>query len=205
MTKQAKRGLAHHAQARHGVAKPRVAKRAKPGRAHQGPGDAKRSRLSKRRSTVREELLALQRRDGVLFPARAVEWARLNPRSALHRSLEWDDDEAAEQYRIWQVRHLIAVHIVNKKGQRLMVSLTIDRVASGGYRDIGAVLHDQTLRDVLLTDAIADLERAQSKYNSLMELAGVWKEVKKARSKYGAKQPRQPTAKSGLTKQSVAG
>jgi hypothetical protein len=103
-----------------------------------------------------------------------VNWARSNPGSALHRSLEWDDGVAAENWRIWQVRRLIALHIVYADDSRAMVSLSIDRSGDGGYRSMEDVLPVQRLRDCMLDDALRDLNRLKLKYEKLEELAQVW-------------------------------
>lgn len=127
--------------------------------------------------TIRDELTALQQRDGLLRPEAAVAWAREHNQSALHGALEWNDTIAAEAHRLQQVRQLIALHVVNEKGIRAMVSLTIDRTGAGGYRDIESVLATPDLREVLLADALAELERMRAKYESLVELAKVWDEI----------------------------
>jgi len=134
--------------------------------------------------TIRDELVELQKHDGILRPESAVMWARKNPKSALHGALEWDDNAAAHQYRIWQVRQLIAVHVVNEEGVRQIVSLSIDRInQGGGYREINSILASPPLREILLADALAELERMRLKYQGLVELAKVWDEVHRARTR----------------------
>lgn len=62
--------------------------------------------------TIRSELLELQSNSGGLLQAEeVVRWARENPESALYRNLEWDNEKAGEQFRIWQGRRLIAIGI----------------------------------------------------------------------------------------------
>lgn len=129
--------------------------------------------------TIRTELLNLQTQSGGLLHAeKVVSWAKNNPKSDLHGSFEWNNDKAADEYRIWQARRLIAIHVVSEEGIRQLVSLTIDREQEGGYRHIDAVLQNQSLRGVLLADALADLERVRLKYEGLVELARVWDEVR---------------------------
>lgn len=135
--------------------------------------------------TIRDELLALKRRDGMIVAEDGIEWARKHPNSDLYRSLQWDDAKAAHEHRLWQVRRLIAIHIVSDEGGRQVVSLSIDRTKErGGYRDLDDVLPRRDLREVLLQDALAELERVQAKYNRLQELSEVWAakdQVKKRR------------------------
>lgn len=124
--------------------------------------------------TVRTELMALQKEHRVLRPETVVEWARKNKKSAIHSAIEWDDTEAAHEYRLWQVRHLIAVNVVNVEGQRQILSLSIDRQNGGGYRSIDNIMASPKMRSVLLSDALMELKRVQLKYGALKELAGVW-------------------------------
>jgi len=129
--------------------------------------------MSEKTDHIGDELLALQNDEGKINPAEAVEWARTNVDSHLHAKLEWDDSVAGEKYRIWQVRTLISVHIVDSEGARKFVSLSIDR-KEGGYRPINEVLARIDLREVMLRDALEELERVQRKYQHLQELSEVW-------------------------------
>jgi hypothetical protein len=129
--------------------------------------------MSERVETIAAELLRLRTGDGRICAPDAVRWAREHPESRLHASLQWDDAIAGEAYRVWQVRTLIAVHIVDAEGARRFVSLSIDR-AEGGYRQISDVMRSRDMRAVMLSDALAELERVQRKYRHLQELDVVW-------------------------------
>lgn len=149
--------------------------------------------MSERLDTITAELLALRTDQGVINPSEVVQWARVNTDSRLHGALTWDDETAAERYRIWQVRSLISVHIVDVDGGRKFVSLSIDRTGghSGGYRPIGEVMDDETLREVLLADAMAELERVQKRFTRLTELKAVWEEVNKAKRRRSVRKVRE--------------
>ena len=123
---------------------------------------------------IADELLALRNDNGVINPGEVVTWAKNNPGSRLHASLEWDDALAGERWRREQVRGLIAVHVTDADGSRKLISLSIDRTASGGYRPLDEVLGQPTLREVMLKDALAELDRVQKKYEKLQELERVW-------------------------------
>lgn len=141
--------------------------------------------------TIKDELLALQLDQKVLVAEQVVYWAANHPDSALYHSLEWDDTKAAQEYRIWQVRRLIAIHVVNVEGVREMVSLSIDRVNSGGgYRALNTVLESPRMRDVLLADALAELERVQTKYEALVELAQIWAAKDRVKRRASRRRPR---------------
>lgn len=135
--------------------------------------------------TIREELEALKGNKPFIDPKSAEDWAREHPDSALHGALEWDNEKAGHQYRLYQIRRLIAVHITDEQGERKFVSLSIDRVKGGGYREVEEVIADPVLADVMLADALADVKRARKRYARVKALAGVWSEVDKADQQFG--------------------
>lgn len=139
--------------------------------------------------TIRSELLALQATadEGILHPRTVVEWARDNPSSALHAALEWDDAKAADEYRVWQVRHLIKLNIQQEDGSPVFVSLSIDRATGGGYRAVSDVAAAPDLRAIMLRDALAELDRVRTKYDALTALSEVWEAADRASAKAGIK------------------
>ena len=147
--------------------------------------------MSDRTNAIADELLALKNETGVINPAAAVAWARENKKSTLHANLEWDDGIAGERWRVSQVRQLIAIHIVDAEGGRRFVSLSIDRKHDGsnGYRSLEDIVGRPDLREIMLKDALADLERMQERYKKLSELEPVWQQaeaVRKTRSRKAA-------------------
>ena len=113
-----------------------------------------------------------------------VDWAKKHRRSALHAALEWNNSKAGHAHRVWQVRQLISLHVVNETGQRQLVSLSIDRTAEhGGYRDINAVVRAKKLRAVLLADALGELQRVRDRYETVRELSRVWAEVDRVKKR----------------------
>lgn len=143
--------------------------------------------------SIREELLALQlEAGGVLQVEPTVEWARQHPSSALHKSLEWDNAAAGHEWRCHQIRQLIAIHVVSVIGERQLVSLTIDRKEpGGGYRSLTDVLAVPDLREVLLRDALAELQRVQMRYQTLVELSAVWEAVEKVRREQASRKQKE--------------
>lgn len=127
---------------------------------------------------IQQELEAL-REEGVLHAEKVVAWARVHPDSALHKQFEWDDGKAADEYRVWQARRVIAVHVVNESGERRLISLSIDRSKGGGYRSIEDVSRDQDLMAVAVKDALGELRRTRAKYQHLKELSDVWETIDK--------------------------
>lgn len=148
---------------------------------------------------MRDELEAIANKHGsMLSPGDVVAFAR-DSQTALHHRFEWNDGEAAEKYRIWQARQLIAeVHISapKMKGQniRAFVSLSSDREKEGGYRSMAAVLSDEELRAMHVRDAIADAERFIESYAHLDELGPMFAAMRRAMKKIA---PSQQALKAG--------
>ena len=129
---------------------------------------------------VRQELLEICRENrGVLRPEDVVEQAR-SPKSVLHGLFQWDDSEAAREYRLWQARELIRVSVVmlpeaGGEPTRAFVSLMDDRTKeAGGYRCLTTVLGNARQRAALLEQALKELQYWQRKYQQLSELVPVF-------------------------------
>lgn len=135
--------------------------------------------------TIKTELLQIQTANAehILFPLEVVTWARTNPDSALHRAIEWDNQRAADAHRLWQVRQLIQLHVTSEDGAPQMVSLTFDRKANGGYRSIDDVVRVPQLREIMLQDALDELNRVQAKFQKVTELTKVWEEANTVRQR----------------------
>jgi hypothetical protein len=132
--------------------------------------------------SIESELLQIKGDKEMLIVEDAHEWAKSHPTSDLHKQLEWDDNKAGYEYRLWQIRRLVALHITYENGDRKFVSLVPDRSRSGGgYRDVDDVLRDRMLHEIMLADALRELERVQKQYDRLKQLKPVWREVSKVR------------------------
>jgi hypothetical protein len=131
-------------------------------------------------SSIKEELTQIfQEHDGHLPPEAVVEFAR-NENTALHAEFEWDDTEAAHQFRLSQARKLIRLNIDvietpnGNVSVPVYVSLVSDRRSGTGYRALTDVMSDAEMRAQLLQQAIHELQRVRRKYESLRELAPVF-------------------------------
>jgi len=128
---------------------------------------------------IEAELAKVRGNKEVINAADVVAWAQKHPKSVLYTCFEWDDAAAGAEHRLWQARRLIALHIVTIEGERKTVSLTVDRVKGGGYRQIEDVVRVPELRDRMLQDALNELRRVRAKYTTLTELASVFAEIDK--------------------------
>lgn len=98
----------------------------------------------------------LEENDGVLTVDAVLEAAQ-DEDSPLHRHFTWDDSAAANEYRRWQARSLIAkcrIVIESRPDTevRAFVSLPSDRVAGGGYRFSFDVMQDADQKADLMRD-----------------------------------------------------
>lgn len=130
---------------------------------------------------IRAELERLTLQNGGILKAEAVVESARDPESPLHDQFQWDDTEAATQWRLQQARQLIRVvvrfeEVGNKQVPcRVFVSLTPDREESGGgYRVTTSVMADEDMRRQMLLDARREMTRFREKYSALSELAKVF-------------------------------
>jgi hypothetical protein len=156
--------------------------------------------------TIQDELLAIKGDRELLTAEEVVSWAQAHPKSALYHAPEfngWDIKKCAHEHWLWAARRLIAIHIVYADGERRFVSLTFDRSREGGgYRSIDDVLNDKSLHEIMLQDALRELERLQARYDRLKELKPVWRETRKVRSKATKRRgAKRPAAERGEAKQ----
>jgi len=125
--------------------------------------------------------------NGVLEAGHVVE-AASEPSHPLHDAFEWDDTQAAHQYRVWQARQMIRVIVIfddteDEEPTRAYVSLNEDRTGGGGYRATVEVMSNAKLRNQLLAEAIQEMEVFQEKYQRLTGLAEIFAAMRSAKRK----------------------
>jgi hypothetical protein len=146
--------------------------------------------VNENQHAVIEALAAIaSQNEGMLKVDDVIEAAR-PASSPLHSKFTWDDTEAAHKWRQEQARALIRVTVhmlpsnISNEPVRVFVSLTPDRKDDGGgYRSLVSVMSRKDLREQLLADACADMERFQQKYAQLSELTEVCAAMKRAEVK----------------------
>ena len=132
-------------------------------------------------SSIKEELTQIyNEHNGRVPPEAVVEFAR-DENTALHAEFEWDDTEAAHQFRLEQARKIIRLNIEvldtpnGSVRMPMFVSLVSDRKSGGGgYRALTDVMSSAEMRAQLLQQAIDELQRVRRKYESLRELTPVF-------------------------------
>ena len=140
--------------------------------------------MTERIEIILKEFDRLHTKHGILRPADIVKAA--TPKSSpLHDMFQWDDTQAATQYRLWQAREMIRVSVrllpQNGTKTRVYVSLGSDRIEDGGgYRCMVSVMSDADQRAELLADVLGELKAIRIKYAELQELAAVFAAIDKA-------------------------
>lgn len=125
------------------------------------------------------ELNAIYAESGRLHPEAIVERAK-SPDSALHPYFQWDDGEAAHQFRLHQARQLIRVAVrvipsVNTGPVRAYVSIsTLRHTQTGSYLATVDALADADTKRQMLEDALVTLRGLQRRFAHLPDLLPVW-------------------------------
>lgn len=140
---------------------------------------------------IGEALAAISAKaDGHLLPNAIVE-AASNNRHILHKHFEWDDGEAAKQWRIEQARSLVqSIHVETAETEsgvsRAFVSI---REKDGtSYRSIGDVLQSADLQSKVLAAAERDLLAFEARYRSLEDICEM---IRTARTKIALRRTNQ--------------
>lgn len=121
--------------------------------------------------TLRGYLIELRQREGMLTPQIVVEDAR-PVTSQLHDRFEWDDAQAAEQYRLEQARELIRsvkVQYVEPSGgvSSTRAFVSIERAEQREYIPVEDVADDPELAALALRDAEREWRTLFARYQHL--------------------------------------
>lgn len=111
----------------------------------------------------------------ILKPEDVLESAR-HESSVLHDRFCWDDTKAAEEYRLWQARQLIATVKIEYDGEvekhYYHTSVTINDEKVQGYVTAEDFSNEDIYKSVL-KEAITSLKYWQKKYEDIKELKDI--------------------------------
>jgi hypothetical protein len=143
------------------------------------------------KDTIKKELLKIERRYGSIEPGTVVEVARPIS-SPLHKYFEWDNSKAAEGYRLWQARQLVAI-VTFTRGEDTIRSFTNvmllrDDESLQGYVSTGRVLENQELRQQVVERALTELRGWAQKYRHLSELKSISQQLEKVCNQFEKRQ-----------------
>ena len=124
----------------------------------------------------------INRRDGVVTADAVLREGR-KKRSPLHSWFEWDETEAAHQYRLIQARSLvrsITVNILGADDEEITVRAFVHIEDDHGYEDVHTVLSTVDRRALLLVRVLGELQQVRRKYADIEELAAVFAAIDEA-------------------------
>lgn len=143
-----------------------------------------------RNESIRAALMALYAaHDGALAPKHIVDAAR-DVSSPLHDEFEWDDDAAAEMYRLAQAGALVRrmkLTIIRKDAEARNIHITTtrqfqsrasQRKEDAGYETLEDILDDPEKRAELLAQVLRELNAYRKRYAELSELSEIWDAIK---------------------------
>lgn len=118
---------------------------------------------------------------GELTPQDILDDAR-NDNSPLHSFFEWDDNAAAEQYRLSQARGLIrsvvAIYVQeDRPAVRTRAYVHIPQGETSHYREASHAMSQKSTREAVLKRALEELIGWQKRYHSLHEFADLCGEI----------------------------
>lgn len=126
--------------------------------------------------------------NGYLNPSNVVDAAR-DPSHVLHDEFDWDDESAAESYRIAQAGALIrrvkftvvrqesATKEIHIATTRAFQSRPSARNQSGGYEAVSEIMSDQDKREELINQVLRELGAYRKRYADLIALSGIWSAI----------------------------
>lgn len=122
---------------------------------------------------LRSELLAIRAEYGQLTPRAVVDTAR-DPDHVLHPYFEWDDEAAAEAYRLVQARALIAtvkVTYTRPDGDlgRVREFHSIRRADGRAFEPVDEIIADEVTLGVLLRSMERDWRQLKARYDRFDE------------------------------------
>jgi hypothetical protein len=130
-------------------------------------------------------IAAMDTENGLVKPENVLKRAE-SATSPLHGFFTWDDEKAAEEWRIMQARYLIRSFKVEIEPLVIVpafVSLGTDRTNGGGYRWTGEVLPQVDLKKNLMLTVLSDMENLLRKLEDMPEMKPLMQMIVSLREK----------------------
>lgn len=111
-------------------------------------------------------------------PEQILDKAR-NPNTELHKCFEWDNEKAADAYRLQQARQVVC-HLVIKETvaeNRPPIRFFFKTESGGGYQPTQIILQDQDKHQELVASVMRDLIAIRNKYKNLAEFDSVFSAI----------------------------
>lgn len=115
-------------------------------------------------------------------PQQMVDFAKNDPNSELYKCFTWDNDIAADKYRLFEARqiacNLIVKYEKTDNGDSIQQSTRILHRAStdinAGYKPLPVIVKNEDLYQGLLLECKSKLKEFKNKYQNLTELQKIW-------------------------------
>lgn len=128
-------------------------------------------------------LKSLAKQNGGKLTARIVLAAAANRRSPLHKFIEWDEEKAAERYRLQQAMVIIKAVRYNVTSEKQVLNVgmfhrvrndgELPRAEPGpGYVTLPTVIEHKTFTDGVLERALNDLKIFKARYEMYEKVLG---------------------------------
>ena len=105
----------------------------------------------------------------------------------LHNEFEWDNDVAAEAYRIDQARYIIRQLVVipdeEEQEEQQPVTRAFFTVEREKYEPVGIILKDEEKSSILFSKALAELYSFERKYSALTQLGPIFAAIAELKRK----------------------
>lgn len=146
--------------------------------------------IKKSEGRLVKELMELEKIHGALTPHLVVDSAR-RPDSPLHDSFDWNDETAAEKYRLAQARTMITTVQIEYGEERrdafYNVKISDIEGKASLYLSSEKVFNDVDLHAQVLGKALEELEYWQRKYDELKEARTLVNQEALVKTKNGLK------------------
>lgn len=152
----------------------------------------KAAKVSQQDITIAAFEALIARHGGRIGPHTLLEEAR-DPSSPFHDYFTWDDDEAAEQYRLIQAGQLIRrwkgsviridseQKVVKVESVRRVQSPISQRTKGGdSYETVEQIMADPTKREDMVRTVLKELSAYRKRYAQLLALADIWRAIDEA-------------------------
>lgn len=111
-----------------------------------------------------------------ITPKAILDFAR-DENSELHKCFEWDNDSAAEKYRIIQAGNVIRMLYIVPKNADAPPVRVLSRTSDTVYQPTRTFVKNQNEYEDLLKRALSELESFRLKYKTLSELEQVFEQI----------------------------
>ena len=142
-----------------------------------------------------EYLSALEQSKGELTPELVLNESR-DENAVLHPCFEWDDEKAAESYRLYQARYIlgnITVKIEREDAPlqvvRAFVSVAdVSKSEKGAFIPIEKAMTNTDYKQQVLKNALWELQNFKNKYSAYVELEKIFTTIDELAEKIGVRQ-----------------